>query len=315
MSQEKQRLIIDAARLYYDSDFSQQEIATQLGISRPTVSRLLQQAKELGYVRIEIIDPLENNHDLARRLQKKYNTLQAVEVCYSPLDEYNEITQIVTKKAADVLVDLVNDGDIVGVTWGTTMYHIATKLPKSEVKGVEVIQLNGGLSYSKTNTYASETVHMFAEAFNTIPRYLPLPVIFDNPQVKQMVESDRHIKRLIEMGKQANIAIFTVGTVQKDALLFRVGYFNEKEEKDLQTFAVGDICSRFFNKEGKIYSEDLNNRTIGIEIDELRNKEKSILVAGGEKKIEAIHGALVGKYANILITDQFTAKRLLELTE
>lgn len=312
MSLEKQRLIIDAARLYYDSDFSQQEIANTLGISRPTVSRLLQQAKELGYVRIEIIDPLEGNHDLAKELKKKYN-LQSVEVCYSPIDDYNEVTQIITKKAADVLGDHVHDGDIVGVTWGTTMYHIAKKLEKKSVKGVEVIQLNGGISYSKTNTYASETVNMFAEAFNTIPRYLPLPVIFDNPQVKQMVESDRHIERLIELGKQSNIAIFTVGTVKKDALLFRVGYFNEKEEQDLQTYAVGDICSRFFDKKGQIYSNLLNSRTIGIELDELRNKEKSILVAGGEKKIDSIHGALVGKYANILITDQFTAKRLLEL--
>jgi len=312
MSLEKQRLIIDAARLYYDSDFSQQEIANTLGISRPTVSRLLQQAKELGYVRIEIIDPLENNHDLAKELKKKYN-LQSVEVCYSPIDDYSEVTQIITKKAADVLGDYVNDGDIVGVTWGTTMYHIAKKLEKKPVKGVEVIQLNGGISYSKTNTYASETVNMFAEAFNTIPRYLPLPVIFDNPQVKQMVESDRHIERLIELGKQSNIGIFTVGTVKKDALLFRVGYFNEEEEQNIQTYAVGDICSRFFDNKGQIYSNLLNSRTIGIELDELRNKEKSILVAGGEKKTDAIHGALVGKYANILITDQFTAKRLLEI--
>jgi len=312
MSLEKQRLIIDAARLYYDSDFSQQEIANKLGISRPTVSRLLQQAKELGYVRIEIIDPLEDNHDLAKELKKKYN-LQSVEVCYSPIDDYSEVTQIITKKAADVLGDFVHDGDIVGVTWGTTMYHIAKKLEKKSVKGVEVIQLNGGISYSKTNTYASETVNMFAEAFNTIPRYLPLPVIFDNPQVKQMVESDRHIERLIELGKQSNIGIFTVGTVKKDALLFRVGYFNEEEEQDIQTYAVGDICSRFFDKKGQIYSNLLNSRTIGIELDELRNKEKSILVAGGEKKTDAIHGALVGKYANILITDQFTAKRLLEI--
>lgn len=312
MSLEKQRLIIDAARLYYDSDFSQQEIANTLGISRPTVSRLLQQAKELGYVRIEIIDPLEDHHNLAKELKKKYN-LQSVEVCYSPIDDYSEVTQIITKKAADVLGDFVHDGDIVGVTWGTTMYHIAKKLEKKSVKGVEVIQLNGGISYSKTNTYASETVNMFAEAFNTIPRYLPLPVIFDNPQVKQMVESDRHIERLIELGKQSNIGIFTVGTVKKDALLFRVGYFNEEEEHDIQTYAVGDICSRFFDKKGQIYSNLLNSRTIGIELDELRNKEKSILVAGGEKKTDAIHGALVGKYANILITDQFTAKRLLEI--
>jgi len=312
MEKAKQRLIIDAARLYYESDFSQQEIAKKLGVSRPTISRLLQQAKELGFVRIEIMDPMENNKELARKLKSKYG-LHTVLVCNSPINDDNEITQFIAKRAAELLNEIVTDGDIIGITWGNTMYHVATNLKKKRVKGVEVIQLNGGISQSQVNTYASETVNLFAEAFNTIPRYLPLPIIFDNPEVKKMVESDRHISRIIEMGKQANVAVFTVGTVKKNALLFRVGYLNKEEEKDIQQHAVGDICSRFFTKSGDIFSEVIDERTVGIELEELKKKEKSILIAGGEKKIEAIHGALSGKYANYLITDQFTAKHLLEL--
>ncbi|MBP0725054.1 sugar-binding transcriptional regulator [Bacillus sp. RG28] len=312
MEKGKQRLIIDAARLYYESDLSQQEIAKKLGVSRPTISRLLQQAKELGFVRIEIMDPMENNKELARKVKSKYG-LHTVLVCNSPINDDNEIIQFIAKRAAELLNEIVTDGDIVGVTWGNTMYHIATNLKKKRVKGVEVIQLNGGISQSQVNTYASETVNLFAEAFNTIPRYLPLPIIFDNPEVKKMVESDRHIRRIIEMGKQANVAVFTVGTVKKNALLFRVGYFNKEEEKDIQQHAVGDICSRFFTESGEIFSEIIDKRTVGIELEELKKKEKSILIAGGEKKIEAIHGALSGKYANYLITDQFTAKHLLEL--
>jgi len=310
--EEKQRLIIDAARLYYESDFSQQEIAKKLGVSRPTISRLLQQAKELGFVRIEIMDPMENNEELARKLKSKYG-LHTVLVCNSPINDDNEIIQFLAKRAAELLNEIVTDGDIIGVTWGNTMYHVATNLKKKRVKGVEVIQLNGGISQSQVNTYASETVNLFAEAFNTIPRYLPLPIIFDNPEVKKMVESDRHISRIIEMGKQSNVAVFTVGTVKKNALLFRVGYLNKEEEKDIQEQAVGDICSRFFTESGDIFSEIIDKRTVGIELEELKKKEKSILIAGGEKKIEAIHGALSGKYANYLITDQFTAKHLLEL--
>ena len=75
--------------------------------------------------------------------------------------------------------------------------------------------------------------------------------------------------------------------------------------------SVGDICSRFFDGDGNISSEEINKRTIGIELEELKLKKRSILVAGGNRKIKAIDGALRGGYANVLISDQHTAKELL----
>lgn len=307
---DKQRLSIETARLYYLSDYSQQEIATKLGVSRPTVSRLLQYAKEKGYVRIDIVDPLEDLDALGEQLKKRYR-LDTVHVCYSPINEYKEIQKHISKRAADYLFDIVKDTDIIGVTWGTTMHAVAEHLEQKQVRGVEVVQLKGGVSHSHVNTYAAETVNLFAEAYHTIARYLPLPVIFDSIELKKMVDEDRHIQRIIELGRQANIAVFTVGTVKEDALLFRLGYFNEEEQRLLQQTGAGDICSRFFDKEGNICSPAINDRTVGIDLVDLRKKEKSILVAGGQRKIEAIEAALIGKYANILVTDQFTAQALL----
>ncbi|WP_068782629.1 sugar-binding transcriptional regulator [Paenibacillus sp. GM2] len=311
MDQDKQRLSIEAARLYYLSDYSQIDIAAKLGVSRPTVSRLLQYAKEQGYVRIDISDPLEDLNDLGARLKQKYE-LETVLVCYSPVNEYKEIQKYISKAAADYLHETVQDTDIIGVSWGRTMHVVALQLQQKQVRGVEVVQLKGGISHSHVNTYAAETMNLFAAAYHTIARYLPLPVIFDSVALKEMVEKDRHIHRIIELGKQANIAVFTVGTVNDDALLFQLGYFSEEEKQLLQTKGIGDICSRFFDAEGHLCSEEINNRTVGIDLSDLKNKEKSILVAGGQRKIDAIRGALVGKYANILVTDQFTAQALLQ---
>lgn len=309
MDIEKQRLSIEAARLYYQSDFSQQDIAQRLGVSRPTVSRLLQFAKEQGYVKIEIVDPQEDSQILSKKLEQKYG-LDTVQVCYSPLNTYEEIQKHIAKQTADYLYDNVQDKDIIGVTWGTTMFAVAKQLQPKSVRGVEVVQLKGGVSHSHVNTYAADTVNLFAEAYQTVARYLPLPVIFDNIALKRIVEEDRHISRIIELGKQANIAVFTVGTVREDALLFRLGYFTDEEQKLLKKKGVGDISSRFFDKDGNICSEEINNRTVGIDLHELRKKEKSILVAGGQSKVDAIRAALAGGYANILITDQFTAQAL-----
>ncbi|MEY8000482.1 sugar-binding transcriptional regulator [Clostridium sp. Mt-5] len=311
MDSEKQQLSIEAARLYYKSDYSQQEIASQLGISRPTVSRLLQYAKDKGFVKIDIVDPFDDLDKMSHQLREKYE-LKDVRVVFSPKDDYELIRQYIGKEAAEYLSEILKNGDILGVSWGTTMYEVAKNLQSQNLKGIEVIQLKGGISYSEVNTYAFETMELFAEAFHTVPRYLPLPVIFDNATVKEMVENDRNIKSIIEMGTYANIAIFTVGTVRDEALLFRLGYLNESEKKRLKREGVGDICSRFFNENGKICDEEINNRTIGISLENLKKKEKSILVAGGSHKIKAIRGALKGKNANILITDKYTARKLLK---
>ncbi|WP_026293842.1 sugar-binding transcriptional regulator [Saccharibacillus kuerlensis] len=310
MDLDRQRLSIEAARLYYLSDYSQQDIAVRLGVSRPTVSRLLQYAKENGFVRISISDPLEDLDALGAELARRFG-LQAARVCYSPQNEYREIRQSVAAAAAEYLEETIQDGDIIGITWGTTMHALALSLKHKPVRGVEIVQLKGGVSHSQVPTYAAETANLFAEAFGTIARYLPLPVIFDSFELKRMVEEDRHIQRIIELGRQANVAVFTVGTVEEDALLFKLGYFDDKQRRMLQAAGAGDICSRFFDDQGKICSEEVNARTVGIDLEELRRKEKAILVAGGPRKIRAIRAALTGRYANILVTDQFTAISLL----
>lgn len=311
MDTNKERLSIAAAKLYYESDYSQQDICDHFGMSRPTVSRLLQYAKDNGYVKIEVVDPFENINDISRKLKDIFE-LDDVLIAHSPIKDYTEVIKHITDMAANYLDDLITDGDILGVSWGETTHMLSTKIKNKDLHGVEVVQLKGGMSYSQTQTHAAETISLFARAYNTIARYLPLPVIFDKQEVKQMVLDDRHIQRVIEMGRQANIAVFTVGAVNTDSLLLNLGYFNEREKAYLQQNAIGDICSRFINTKGEISSHELDRRTVGIELDELRKKETSILVAGGEHKVQSIHAALTGRYANTLITDQYTASALLE---
>ncbi|ARK20379.1 sugar-binding transcriptional regulator [Sporosarcina ureae] len=310
MEIDKKQLIIEAAKLYYQFDYTQLAISKKLGVSRPTVSRLLQQAKKNGYVKIDIIDPFHDNNQLAKSLQHKYQ-IEEVNIAYSAVEDEGDVIQAISTEAADYLHRTIKDGDILGVTWGRTMYRVANALKQKDVKGVEVIQLKGGIGLSDVNTYDSETVYKFAEAFHTVPRYLPLPVLVDTPEVKEVIESDRYMHRLIELGRQANIAMFTVGAVDSESLLFRLGYLTTEEEQQLQQEAIGDICSRFFKRTGEVCETTVSDRTIGIRLEELKQKEKSILVAGGNRKVEAIHGALQGGYANIFITDQYTAQALL----
>ena len=311
MYRDKDNLAINVAKLYYRSDFSQQKIAQELGVSRPSISRLLQYAKDKGYVNIQIVDPVEDMSIMEQRLKDKLH-LKDVKIASSTINDEEEIKKYISIAAAQYLDGIIKDGDIIGVGWGTTLHNMSQALIPRSIKGSQVVQLEGGLSNSEWNNYSREILENFANNFNTVAQYLPLPVIFDNKATKEQVDKDRYIKRILELGRHANIALFSVGTVRPNALFFRLGYTDIQEQEKIQRTSVGDICSRFFDVEGRVCNRDLDERTVGITLSELRDKEYSIMISGGEGKINAIKSALKGRYANVLITDQFTGKALLE---
>ncbi len=309
MSMTKDQLSVEVARLYYQLEYGQQQIATELNISRPTVSRLLKHAKDKGFVTITITDPFSQTDLLADKIKEKYG-LSEVIIAQTPSDNYDLIIDQISLEAANYLAEAVKEDDIIGIGWGTTIYEIAKKLQVSLLKNIQVVQLKGSITHSKVNTFAHETLSLFADNYHTTGTALPLPVIFDNKEVKTVVEKDRHIQHIMELQEKASIAVYTVGTTREEALVFQLGYLSKEQKSQLQQTAVGDICSRFYDITGKIASKEINERTIGIDLSELPKKRISLLVAGGDHKFEAIKGALKGGYVNTLVTDYWMAKKL-----
>lgn len=312
MNDERISKLIEVAKLYYQFDMSQLKIAEKLGVSRPSVSRMLQQAKEQGIVQIKILDPSEGTDKLAQLLKVKFG-LKHCMVVSVPIYSEDEIKVELGKSAANYIGEIVQNGDIIGTTWGTTLNEVAQRLQPKNVKGVSVVQLNGGVSYSETNTFAAEILNYFSAAFNTVPHFLPLPALVDQPLVADAIMSDRHIHRVLDLGNQSNIAIYTVGDLNRQSTLFKAGYYSDQDFEMLnEQGGVGDICSRIFDHNGDICSSELDDRTIGVKLSELSKKEYSILIAGGMDKVDGMIGALNGNYSNVLITDQHTAHTLLQ---
>lgn len=311
MKKSRIQQMIDVSKLYYEKNYSQKEISELLDISRATVSRLLDDAITNNIVTIKVNDYSSEQEEIENKLKDKYQ-LKAVKVANVIDESYDAILKTIGKKAASHLGETIGDNDIIGISWGTTMYHVANNLMRDEFKNVKVVQLKGGISQSLYKTYSFETVLEFSKAFQTEPILLNLPVIFENRQVLDLVTQESQTREVIELGKKANVAIFTVGTVGDEALLFQLNYLTTKEIDYLQENAVGDICSRFFNKNGDVASDEINNRTIGIQLDELKQKERSIMVAGGAHKFQAIYTAIKAKLCNEIVVDMMTAETLLE---
>ena len=307
----KTQTALEICHLYYEDGLSQNEIAEKLKISRPTISRLLTFAKENGLVQIKVMYPKQDLSLLQIQLKKKYQ-LKEVLVAENFIDDTQIINDKLGKLTAEYLNHIVEDNHIIGISWGRTLNAVATHLIPNEHRHVKVVQLKGGMSESDLSDYANDINRKFAQAFHTNTINLPLPTFLDNAITKNIVIKDKFIHEIYETGKQSNITIYTTGTIQDHEQLFGLGYLNPDEIDAIHGRAVGDIVSRFIDENGQIVNQDLDNRTIGIDLENLRQKDYSILVAGAKKKLISIHGALTGGYANVLITDKQTAIDLLD---
>lgn len=309
---KKIKLALKVCHLYYEDGLSQNEIAKQLGISRPTISRLLTYAKDNNLVRIEISDPINDLGVIEKKLEDKYE-LKKVLISFDATDNSHLINEKLGELTANYLDQIVTDNSSIGISWGKTIESVAEHLHNSTRNGVSVVQLKGSVSSSDMNNFANDIVKKFSAAFHTNALTLPLPVIFDDSVTKEIVLKDRFISEIIHAGERTNIALFTAGTVRSDAMLFNLGYFNKNEINRLQSNAVGDIVSRFISRDGAVADSTINERTVGISLEELKHKEYAILVAGSSRKVQPIHAALVGGYANVLITDSQSAETLLSM--
>lgn len=304
--------LVNIARLYYEHNYTQQMIAEKTGLSRPYISKLLDEARESGIVEIRINDPNGTESKLERDLKQRFGLKKAIATPLAGSPEESIMGKL-SVALSRYLNLIVSDGDIIGVSWGTTLYTCSMKLKVIEqVSNIQVVQMCGAVSMADRDIYASEIPKKFAEAFSGTPYLLPLPAVVDNIEAKNAIVKDKSISSILRMAQKANVAICSVGVFGHDRTLCRAGYVSHRQVDELLAKgAVGDMCSRIITADGRVCDPELNGRTIGIELDDLKTKEHSILVSGGLEKTECIKAALTGGYANVLITDENVGHELL----
>lgn len=303
---------VTISRLYYLEGATQAQIAKQLNLSRPTISRALQYARDNNIVNIQVNDPLSNVDDLKAQLQRKYQLDDVVIADVGSAGNYQEDLDLLGQAAAAYLPQIIHDNDTIGISWGRTLAAVAHHLQPSDRKNVQVVYLKGTVANSTHNNFVVEVTKHFNACYHTQAEILPLPVIFDNQDIKKMVVKDRFIHSILTAAQQAQVALFTVGTTAPDATLFELGYLSKQEIAKLQKESVGDIVSQFVDANGQIVDPALTARTVALPIEQLKEKRQAVLIAGGMAKLPAIRAALAGRYANVLVTDTNVALHLID---
>lgn len=311
---ENYLLKVKISKLYYQQNLSKVDISKKLRTSRFKIARLLEDAVKEGIVTINIKEPKNTYLDLENNLEEKFRIFRAYVVDSS--SDYNLTKRNLGRAAANCLDNIVYDGDIIGIAWGTTIYEMINALPaKIDKKNISVVQLTGGLDQVETKYNAIELSSRLSKTFNSSCYQLYAPAIVDSIQIKKLLLSDSSIKRTLDMFSKVNIAVVGIGSVspKPSTLLYKEGFLKEKDIKKIfLSHAAGDINTYFYDVNGNNCKSELEDRAVGMNIEQLKRVRHVIGVAGGEFKAKAILAALKGKIINILVTDYKTAKILLE---
>ena len=326
---EETRLLVKVSKLYYEEGLSQDDIILRLNLSRPKISRLLRQARDRGIVRITVAAPQHLFPDLEAGLEKRFGLLEAVVVETHAGDAQENILRELGLSAAAYLERSVRSGSTrgmyaggiyagsiyaVGISWGTTLHSMVEKLPSMHVPGVKVVQIIGGLGQPEAASHSSELCHRLARALGGQLTLLPAPGIVASQPARDVLLTDPYVQRAVEMFGSLDIAFVGIGDPSPESVLMRDGVIISWEELNLLLHkgAVGDIALRFFDAQGRPVVSDIDNRVIGITLEQLAQVRRVVGVAGGPGKFQAIQGALRGRLINVLITDSVTAERLLQ---
>ena len=310
------RLKTKVARLYYQQELRQGQIGKQLGLSQATVSRLLKNARNKGVVRISVNQPSSGHTDLEDELVKKYSLKDAVVVeCPSDTDEKYILREIGSAAAFYVETSLKNQ-DVVGISsWSETLLALVDAIHQVPgKKGIKVVQILGGVGNPSAEVHANRLTGRFASLVGGIPYFLPAPGIVGSEESLKVILDDQYVREAMDLFQEVSIALVGIGDVEPSKMLSMSGNIFTEEEQFLlsQNGAVGDICLRFFNAKGELVKGPLDNRVVSMNLEQLRNVNQAIAVAGAERKYQAILGALRGNWINILITDRRTAERLVQ---
>jgi deoxyribonucleoside regulator len=309
--------MIRIAKKYYEMNMSQEEISQEEDISKSSVSRILKKAVDLGYVRHEIIYPVKSVAQQEQLIKRLFD-IEHLFIVPRLVDNRDVRMADTCRMAAQDLNRIIADNDIVSLSWGRTMEKLSSLLvpPAPPKKGISFVQLNGSIATNILSTKTASILERFTEVYAGIGYLLAAPVLVDDKEIADAIKRDSRIRSVLDMARAANIAIFSIGQLSEQSVLIERGAFAPGDVKKLSAAgAVGDICSRYFDIRGNSVKAGYDERTIGVDLDELRKKKQRIGIAVGTEKADAIIGTLAGGYLTSLYMDETTAAGVLKRCE
>ena len=310
-----EELLLRAAWFYYKDELTQDEVAKRLAVSRASVGRLLDRARRVGLVSIQLNTDYLNAFELSAELRRVFHLTEALVVPDHDREpgDHHALNARVGLGGAQFLNTHLRPGGTLGVGWGETVSRVIAATNFGTVGPVHLVTLTGGVDGYLQTILSSKGDAADGEQVTTAA-VIPAPIHASSPALARALRDEPMIQQVLKHACEVEQAVVGVGTPTADATISQMGYLTDDDLRLLaQHDVVGDILGQFFDANGVVADIPLHDRRIGVELADLKNIPKVIGVAGGVHKAEAILGALRGGFLDVLVTNEIAAKRLLEL--
>lgn len=298
-------LMSEAATLYYEKKHTQQEIAELMNLSRQTVSKLLNDAIKENIVEIKIHNPKKDCEELEMLICDRFGISKCV-VC--GVNSKNEsIRRLMTVKAAeDYILPAIDKGGLkIAVSWGRTVQALIEQIPDINTNGNTVFPLFGATDNENSYFSSNELARSMADKIGANVKYAWFPYLADSNEDCDLLKKLSYYKKIQDLWNTADIAIVGIGNTEILEIFGKTFGYSEKHSR-----VIGDIATHFFTEKGEFVN--LYKNTLCASADNIKNTKQTIAIACGNDKARAIAGALRTKLIDTLITDEYTAREILE---
>ncbi len=298
----------EAAILYYEKKLTQNEIAKIMNLSRQTVSKLLNDAIKENIVEIKIHNPDVVCSELEQEICKNFGIKNAV-ICGVSTDNDSLCRLMTVKKTSDYILSLIEKGNKkIALSWGRTVQMLISEFRNVSTPDNVVFPLLGATDQEQSYFLSNELARSFADKIGAKVKYAWFPYRPDSVDDCGLFKKTSYYKKLYDLWSDIDIAIVGIGNNDIIQTFGKIFGYNEK-----CISAIGDISTHFFDENGKFV--ELYENTLCASKEQLKNAKQTIAVASGNDKTEAIIGALKTGIVDTLITDEYTARRMLDFNE
>lgn len=308
----KEDLLIRVAELYYQQGLSQKEIADIIEMSRPSVSRLLDEAKESGIVEIIIHSAVRKNPQLSNQLREALGLREAIVVAGDY--DYERGLKICGEAAAAFLGSVLENNQTLGISWGPATKYFCEAAPEREYYNVNVVQMVGCLGTGNPEVDGLELAMRLSGKLKGTYSNIYAPVFVDNELVHSYLIAQTQIASTLRRATQTDVIFTGIGSIgDEQSTLQLAGYITDEDRAQLDARGcAGHLLARFFDDDGREMRLD-NLHTISAPLECMSAARWSVGIAATEKKARAALAAVRGGYLNTLIVDESLSRRLLAL--
>jgi lsr operon transcriptional repressor len=312
-----EELLLRVAWFYYKDELTQDEIARRLSVSRASVGRMLDRARKVGLVSINLNADHLDAFEVSSELRRTFNLTEALVVPDHDKEpsDHHLLNARLGLGGAQFMSTHLRPGGTLGVGWGETVSRVIASVNFGAVGPVHMVTLTGGVD-GYLQTILSSKGESGAEPEATTATIIPTPIVASTPRLAAALKAEPAIQQVLTQACGVDQAIVGVGTPAADATIVQMGYLAADDVRLLHDRGVvGDILGQFFDADGRVVNLPIHERRIGIELSDLASIPKVVGVAGGLHKAEAILGALRGGFLDVLVTNELVALRLLQLQQ